>query len=133
MVDYHKRKQGEAPQKRPILSKWLNKIAFVAADYRGLVKILTTPVLSMAFGDRVPPIHRVPNTPKARPFTTRLTSDNIKTTFSHFGYSEVDFDPTHPEEFQSLVDDVEKAAKKSKLATYNYYQLVPLTDLIRLM
>ena len=61
---------GAEPKKHPSMSRWLGKISFVTAEFRKLVKILTTPALSSLFGESIP-IRWLDNTPRV----SRMSQD----------------------------------------------------------
>lgn len=103
----------ESPPRKPIdTAKWLNKVSFVTVEFRVLVKVITQPSLSAMFGSRVP-VYTVPNTPKDRPQAKELTDENIVNTFASLGYTRETFVQGHPEHFETFVEDVKAAAKKS--------------------
>ena len=120
---YVVRTTGTTPRKPVDTAKWLKKVAFVAVEFRALVKMITQPSLSAMFGSRVP-VHIVPNTVPVPPDTgpsapRELSAENIKSTFAFLGYTWECFDTRdslvqgHPGKLDRLVGEVEAAAKTS--------------------
>ncbi|EIW58739.1 uncharacterized protein TRAVEDRAFT_65024 [Trametes versicolor FP-101664 SS1] len=99
----------EPPRKSPNMAKWLKKVSFVIAEYRSLLKILTTPSLSALFGDHVV-IHSVVNRPPRRAFVTNLEIGNITTTFDDLGFNARNF-----KNIQDLVVEVAHLANHTKV------------------
>ena len=113
------------PSKRPNLFRWLNKVSFVATDYRSLVKILTRPSLSLLFGDRVL-IHPLRDTFKSKSYVMELTAENIESTLTAFGYNEGNFS-----QLDQFVGEVERASKRSTPAIHTSIEPHLLTILLQ--
>ena len=113
------------PSKRPNLFRWLNKVSFVATDYRSLVKILTRPSLSLLFGDRVL-IHPLRDTFKSKSYVMELTAENIGSTLTAFGYNEGNFS-----QLDQFVGEVERASKRSTPAIHTSIEPHLLTILLQ--
>lgn len=99
------------------MAKWLKKVSFVIAEYRSLLKILTTPALSALFGDHVA-IHSVVNRPPRRTFVTKLEIGNITTTFDSLG-----FNAQRYKNIQDLVVEVAHLANHSTSSSHGFFEV----------